>query len=186
MGINSTKADFINYAKNCVQSGVKHVSVYNYRSSDYDAATVAFEARGFDFLKLVKRNESDWPKVGALFFDIMKQNKIPCSSPDFVNFGFSSDCVSCCGLDNKFGLKYKLNWMYALRLIKDNGSVRFQELADLKFKNPKSFELMKKSWNGSKSIWTLADSPDIEVIGEEKGFFIYGRKQGAIKAGSFF
>jgi DNA repair photolyase len=178
IGINSTDNDFENFAKWCARSHAKHASVYNYRSSDTKAALMEFETRGFDYIKLLQRNETEWPERGKKLVQYLKQYKVPVSSPDFVNLGFENDCVSCCGLDQKFGLKYKLSWMYAVKLIKQNGSVHFSELADLTFKHPEHFEVMRESWNGSNKIWTLKDSPEIEVQGYDKaGFAIYGRRE---------
>jgi len=119
----------------------------------------------------------------------MKKNGIKVSSPDFVNFPFDSDCESCCGTDGLF-VSYEFTFQHACKLIMEKGSVCWNDMDNIDFKEPEAYKKMKSGWNGGGQYYTLADSPEIIILDTDKnGFNVYGQKGGSIspkKRGFFF
>lgn len=176
--INATDDILKSYAKTAAKHGARHVSIYHYRSSDYSAAAKEFKKHGFNFVKLLENSTDDkWYPIGKKLFAYLKAENVPCSTPDFVNFPFESDRISCCGTDELFA-PYLFNYQYALYLIKKNGKVSWDDMENIDFKEPKSYERMKKTWNGGGGYYSLVDAKKVIIIGKEKGFNIYGRKDG--------
>lgn len=182
-GINSKDAYLKKYAEDAKRFGAKHVSIYNYRSSDYDAAKVAFESRGYNYLKMLQGNLDDnWRPVGEKLIEYLRDARVPVSTPDFVNFPFHSDCISCCGTDKLFP-PYQFTFQYACHLIKTRGRVSWDDMEAVDFRHPEAYELMRNNWNGKDlsptgegrgGIWTLRDSPWIRVEDtDSRGFNVY-------------
>ena len=160
-GINGSKDDFEGYAKNAKRYGAKHVSLYHYRSSNYYQADAEFEKRGFNYTRMLEKSlDENWKPLGDSLFDFLKAAGVPASSPDFVNFPFQSDKLSCCGTDDLFK-PYLFNFQYALSLIKKKGFVEWADMEAVEFREPKSYERMKAAWNGGGGIYTLIDCQDV-------------------------
>lgn len=178
-GINDRREIFEGYAQNAKKYGAKHVSFYNYRSSNYRMAKVEFEKRGYNFIRMLENNlDEKWRPKGKLFSKIMKEAGVPASSPDFVNFPFDNSCESCCGVDGLF-TPYHFTFQHACTLIKENGQVSWDDMEEIDFREPKSYERMKACWNGKGHYFNLNDSPDIIVLDKDKkGRNIYGSKTG--------
>jgi hypothetical protein len=178
VGINSSDEIFESYLKDAVKSKAKHVSIFNYRTSNYKLAQVEFEKRGFNYGKLLTNNlDENWAPVGKRFFRMAKRLGVPCSSPDFVNFPFDSDRESCCGVDGV--LEYnKFTFMRACRIIKEKGVVRWSDMESVDFIEPEAYKRMKDIWNSKNTggYYSMLDSPEIALVGSENGMNIYGRK----------
>ena len=175
VGINSSKDDFENYAKQAQKSNCKHVSFFNYRTSNYKRAQIEFESRGYDYIKLLERNLAEnWEPVGRRFIKTMKEYDIPVSSPDIINFPFDSDRISCCGTDELF-VPYQFNFQYALSIIKSKGYVCWSDMEEIGFREDKSYERMKMLWNGSKKgYYSIAECRGIKILDvDSNGFNIY-------------
>ena len=180
-GINS-KDDYLEgYAKDAAKNGAKHVSLYNYRTSNVHRAKIEFEKRGWNYIKMLEANQDEnWRPIGRKFFDYLNKYGVPASSPDFVNFPFDNACESCCGVDGLF-VPYEFTFQHACRLIKENGSVTWGEMDAIEFKEPESATRMKENWNGGQ-YYSLNDSPDIISLGQDShGMNVYGRKGGSVK-----
>jgi hypothetical protein len=189
-GINSKDEYLKQYAKDAKKHGAQHVSLYNYRSSNFKMAKQEFESRGFDYIKMLEGNlDEKWKPLGKKFFQFLHQEGVKASSPDFVNFPFDSDKISCCGVDGLFK-PYQFTFQYACHLIKTKGSVCWDDMEAVEFKNPESYEKMKKYWNGregKEGIFTLKDcvgnegeeGKEIIVVDRKNGKNVYARAGGA-------
>lgn len=175
--INGKDDQLKDYAANAKSSGARHVSLYGYRSSNFKAAARAFEEHGFNYVKMLESStDENWRPLGKRFFGYLREAGVPASSPDFVNFPFDSDCISCCGTDSLFK-PYLFNYQYALHLIKKQGSVSWEDMEAIDFREPKSYERMKEGWNGGGQYFSLADSPEVGVVDVRHGFNVYARKE---------
>lgn len=177
-GINSS-GTFKGYAQNARDSKVRHVSFYNYRTSNYKIAQLEFENRGYDYPKMLKRNlDENWRPVGERFFEIMRKYGIPASTPDFINFPLDSVFESCCGVDGLFR-PYHFTFQRACSIIKERGSVCWTDMEEIVFREPQAYERMKKIWNGGGRYYSLADSPKLEILDKDsEGFNVYGAASG--------
>ena len=191
IGINDKQEFFEKYAEQAIKSKARHVSIFGYRTSNTTIAKREFEKRGYDYEKFKNKNllegeikaygisfNNSWTKAGKQLFKALKKRGIKVSSPDFVNFPFDSDCESCCGIDNipEF-TPYKFTFQHACRLIKENGSVCWEDMERITFRESKSYKRMKEIWNGGGNYYSLASSPDIVRLGRDgKGMAIYGKK----------
>lgn len=188
-GINSKDEYLQAYAEKARDTGTKHVSLFNYRTSNWKLAKEEFERRGFNYVKMLEGNlDENWRPIGARFFGYLRECGVAASSPDFVNFPFDSDCESCCGTDKLF-TPYRFTFQHACRLIMNNGSVSWDDMEEIDFREPESYERMKSGWNGGGQYYSLSDSPQIIVLDKDKaGRNIYGRKdvEAPVKKGLFF
>ena len=180
--INASDDDLEGYAKNAAKYGAKHVSLYHYRSSNFYRAKEEFEARGFNFIRMLEHSTDEhWGPIGTKFFKILQELKVPASSPDFVNFPFENSCISCCGTDSIFK-PYMFNFQYALHLIKTKGHVCWDDMEAVDFKEPESYKRMKECWNGGGQIYILKDCVGVKVMDiDGHGKYIYGRPEGPIE-----
>jgi hypothetical protein len=175
-GINSKDEFLEGYAKNAKQYGAKHVSLYNYRTSNYKIAQKEFEDRGYNYVKMLEGNlDENWTPIGKKIFQFMNQYGVKASSPDFVNFPFDSACESCCGIDGLF-IPYEFTFQHACQLILKKGSVCWDDMENISFKNPDAYTRMKMGWNGGGQYYNLKDSTQIQVLDKDvHGFNIYGQ-----------
>jgi DNA repair photolyase len=176
--INSTDDIFKSFAKNAKKYGAKHVSIFGYRSSDFYNAKDEFEKRGFNYIKMLEGSlDENLRPTTMKLFNYLKELNVPVSNPDFVNHPFDSDRISCCGTDDLFK-PYKLNFQYCLHLIKTKGSVCWDDIEKIEFKEPKSFQRMKNSWNGGGQVFNLKDCVGIKILDKDKkGLNIYGSEK---------
>ena len=175
-GINS-KAEYLEkYAQQAKDSGARHVSLYNYRTSNPKIAYQQFTEHGFDYAKMLEGNQDiHWRPIGKQFFQYLNQQGVPASSPDFVNFPFDNACESCCGVDELF-TPYEFTFQHACKLILTKGSVCWDDMEAVTFREPESYERMKQGWNGKGQYFSLNDSPEVTVLGQDgAGYNIYGR-----------
>lgn len=177
IGINSKDEYLEDYAKNALQSGAFHVSFYNYRSSNPKKAQEEFEKRGYDYIRLLERNlDEGWRVVGEKFKGYLTKYGVPNSTPDFVNFPFSNSCESCCGVDRWF-TPYQFTFQHACKIIQEKGSVSWEDMENISFREPEAYWRLKKIWNGGHGYFTLKDSPEIEILSKDKNRMnIYGRR----------
>lgn len=181
-GINSNTDALEGYVKQAAKAGAKHISFYNYRTSNARRAQEEFEKRGYNYTKMLRGNlDEAWKPVGEQFMELCRAAGVAASSPDFVNLPFSNDKESCCGTDGLFPAEYQFTFQHACRLIKENGSVSWDDMDAIDFKEPEAYARLKKHWNGGGGYFTLADSPDIvELDRDSAGRIIYGRRGGHI------
>jgi len=185
-GINSKPEMFEDYAKLAKKHGAKHVSFFNYRTSNYKIAMREFEARGYNYPKMLEGNlDENWRPTGRIFKEAMDRHGVLSSSPDVINFPFDSDRISCCGVDSLFK-SYKFTLQYACHLIKERGHVKWDDMEEVAFKEPGAYERLKKWWNGGGQYYMLSDSPEIVVLDREKGKNVYGRRDPTKKKGLFW
>ena len=205
-GINSSDEVFESYIKQAVKSGAKHISFYNYRTSNSNIALREFLAHGYSkkeygkllmanldkdyyrkgYIGKVEKVKETWPSVGRRFLNIAHRYPIKVSTPDFVNFPFDSDCESCCGVDSKFK-SYQFTFQHACQLIKQKGQVSWQDMEEVEFRELEAYERAKQGWNGKGQYYTLRDSSHIVVMGKDKdGMNIYGGGGGRGKEGFGF
>lgn len=187
LGINSKTEMFEDYAEAAIRSKAKHVSFFNYRTSNARIAQVEFENRGYNYIKLLENNtDENWKPVGKTFFNILKSKQVLVSTPDFVNFPFDSDCESCCGVDGLFK-PYEFTFQHACKLIAKNGSVSWEDMEAIEFREPEAYQRMKSIWNGEKTqgYYSLKDSPEISVADKKDGMNIYARRDPLKKKGLF-
>jgi hypothetical protein len=172
--INASDEDLEGFAKNAKKYKARHVSLYHYRSSDYYGAAERFKAAGFDYVKMLEASlDEKWKPVGQKLFDYLRQEDIPASSPDFVNFPFRSDCLSCCGTDELFK-PYLFNFQYALSLIRKKGFVEWEDMENVGFIEMEAYRRMKDCWNGGGGIYNLTDVTGIHPVDkDEHGMNIY-------------
>lgn len=187
VGINSTDDIFDKYGKMAKKTGAKHVSFFNYRTSNRKMAEKEFEAHGYNYLKLLERNlDENWRPVGVRFVEAMHRHGVKCSSPDFVNFPFGNSCESCCGVDGKFK-PYQFTFQHACKVIERKGSVSWEDMEEVSFREPEAYERLKENWNGKAPFFTLADSPDIKILDweefEGKRMAVYGKDETVQKRG---
>ena len=180
MSINSSVDVLEDFAKKAKKFRARHVSFFNYRTSDAKQALDNFEANGFDLGKVVEANDGPkWIETGRLFFKMLRDLGVPTSSPDFVNFPFDSSCESCCGVDDLFpGHIYQLTFQHACRLIKERGRVSWGDMEAVPLKHPESYARMKRIWNGERNegYYTMRDARGVVVLGKDgDGQNIYGR-----------
>jgi len=173
-GINSTQEIFDDFADKAKKYGAKHVSIYGYRTSLATRAQVEFESRGYDYIKLLERSlDKNWRPVGKQLIQTLKSRGVPVSSPDFVNFPFDNDRESCCGIDGLFPM-YHFTFQYACKQMKKVGTVCWMDMEAVEFKHPEVHAKLRQCWNGGGGIFTLADSPEIQVVGKDpRGLNIY-------------
>ena len=178
VGINSKEDMLEGYAEMASRTGAKHVSFFNYRTSNYKIAQKEFESRGFNYVKLLEKNlDENWTPVGKQFRDILRSKNVPASSPDFVNFPFSNSCESCCGVDGLF-VPYEFTFQHACKIIMEKGSVCWDDMEEITFRQPEAYDRMKEIWNGKGQYFSLKDSPEIIILDKDKnGMNIYGRKE---------
>ena len=181
IGINSKEEMLEDYADMMIRSGAKHLSFYNYRTSNVRIAQKEFESRGYNYIKLLENNlDENWKPVGKKFFDILKDKGIKASSPDFVNFPFDSYYESCCGVDELFK-PYEFTFQHACTLIESKGSVSWDDMEAIEFREDKAYERMKSVWNGGGQYYSLRDSSEIVVLDRDNNSRnIYGRNQKSI------
>jgi len=176
-GINSNLKMLVDYAKKAKKHGAKHISLYNYRSSNYKMAQKEFEKRGYNYIKMLEGNlDEKWVPVGKSFFDILRELGVPASSPDFVNFPFDNSCESCCGVDGLF-TPYQFTFQHACSIIMNKGSVCWDDMEAVDFRQPEAYDRMKLVWNGGGRYFNLSDSPEIVVLDKDsRGYNIYGKE----------
>jgi hypothetical protein len=134
-----------------------------------------FESRGFNYVRMLEMNQDEnWQPLGRSFLDSIRSRGLKASSPDFVNFPLDNDCVSCCGVDGLFP-SYDFTFQYACRLIKEKGSVSWEDMEAVDFKEPKAYERMRQIWNGGR-YYSLADSPRLVVVDKVKNMNVYAAK----------
>lgn len=170
MGINSSKDALVDFAEKAQRYGAQHVCWYNYRTSDPTAAFTAFESRGFDYAGMVEKNEGPaWIAVGETFVGELRSRGVPQSSPDFVNFPLSSDRESCCGVDGLFSSSYQFTLQHACAVIRQKGSVSWEDMEAVTFRHSESYNRLKRIWNGkhSEGYYTLADARGIVVLDKD-------------------
>lgn len=175
--INSATDILKDFADKAHSHNAKHVSLYNYRSSNYYAAAEAFTQRGYNYVKMLEGNlDENWRPIGKQLFGFLREARVPASSPDFVNFPFDNSCISCCGTDKLF-VPYHFTFQYACHLIKTKGQVSWGDMEAISFREPKSYDRMKGCWNGKGQVYSLRDSPEIRVVEvDENGMNVYGRR----------
>lgn len=180
-GINSKPEWLEDYARKARSAGARHVSLFNYRTSNYKVAMEEFKKRGFDYVKMLEGNlDENWRPIGKTFFQYLQEQGVPASSPDFVNFPFENSCESCCGVDGLF-TPYEFTFQHACKLILKNGKVSWEDMDAIEFKEPDAYERMKKGWNGGGNYYSLNDSPEIIVVDQDKdGRNVYARKDSGI------
>ena len=178
-GINSRDSILEDFAKKAKENKAKHVSLYNYRTSNWKIAKQNFEKRGWNYVKMLEGNlDENWRPIGKKFFKYLQEEGVRASSPDFVNFPFDNSCESCCGVDGLFE-PYEFTFQHACRLIKENGFVSWDDMESITFREQEAYERMKKVWNGGGQYYSLADSPEIVVLDvDSSGRNIYGKKSG--------
>lgn len=183
-GINSDDDALEGYAENARRYRAKHVSLYNYRTSGVKIALQQFIDHGYDhkkFAKMLEGNLDDkWQPIGKKFFEMLRQRGVRASSPDFVNFPFDNDCESCCGVDDLFPL-YEFTFQHACKLIMKQGSVSWDDMEAIEFREPESYERMKKAWNGGSQYYSLAQSPEIMTSGTIRGMNVYTRRDNPVE-----
>jgi hypothetical protein len=188
-GINDQEDVLEKYAEMVVRTGAKHVSLFNYRTSDKSIAMREFSQRGYNYKKMLEGNfDHNWKPKGKKFFEILHKRGIKASSPDFVNFPFDSDCESCCGVDGLF-VPYEFTFQHACRLIKEKGSVCWDDMEAVWFFEPESYQRMKDVWNEGvkKGYYSLVDCQEIKELGiDSHGMKIYGRRGEEDKKGLFW
>lgn len=149
--INDDEKTLNNYGRRAKNNLAKHISFYNYRTSRRPMAKKLMEAAGFNYEKMWKFNDDVyWKEKGKKAFEIFKSYGVPCSTPDWLNFPFENDCISCCGIDKLFPKGYnKFTFQYACARIRDYGQVTWQDMldADPILFDKKEFELVKHLWN---------------------------------------
>jgi hypothetical protein len=176
VGINSKEDMLEDYAEMAVRSRAKHVSFYNYRTSNANIAQKEFESRGYNYIKLLKNNLDEvWKPVGKTFFQILRNKSVSASTPDFVNFPFDSICESCCGVDGLF-TPYEFTFQHACKIILEKGQVTWDDMEAITFRNPQAYERMKEVWNGKGQYFSLNDSPEIEIIDRINDMNVYAAK----------
>jgi DNA repair photolyase len=178
-GINSSDEVLEDYVNRCLINKAKHISMFNYRTSNARIAKEQFESRGFNYIKMLKGNlDENWRPIGQKFFNCAKAKGVPISTPDVVNFPFDSDCISCCGVDGLFK-PYLLNLQYLLHLIKTKGFVSWDDVEEIEFKEPKAFERLKGMWNKKGGMYySIGDCRGVKVLDvDHNGFNIYGRSE---------
>lgn len=178
-GINSRDSILSDFATKAKENKAKHVSLYNYRTSNWKIAKKQFEKRGWNYVKMLEGNlDENWRPIGKKFFEYLQNEGVRASSPDFVNFPFDNSCESCCGVDELFK-PYEFTFQHACRLIKEKGFVCWDDMENVTFREPEAYERMKKVWNGGGQYYSLADSPEIVVLDvDSSGRNIYGKKSG--------
>ena len=61
----------------------------------------------------------------------------------------------------------------------EKGSVCWDDMEEITFREPDAYERMKEVWNGKGQYFSLNDSPEIVVLDKDKnGMNIYGRATG--------
>jgi hypothetical protein len=177
--INANDSIFEKYAFMAQKSKAKHVSFFNYRTSNVKIAQANFEKVGINYVKLLENNLDEvWVPYGKRLIKALHMVGIKCSSPDFVNFPFDSDKESCCGTDDLFK-PYQFTFQHACRIILEKGSVSWDDMESIEFKEPNAYERMKKIWNGDKrkQYFSLIDSPEIIILNKINGMNVYGRSE---------
>ena len=173
-GINSSDSDFEGYAEMAYRCHAKHVSFYNYRTSNAKIAQKEFESRGYNYIKILENNlDEKWRPTGMRLLEKLRAKGVPASSPDFINFPFSNSCESCCGVDGLF-TPYEFTFQHACKIIEKKGFVCWDDMEAITFREPEAYERMKKVWNGGGQYFSLADSPYIWAPEKDKrGMNIY-------------
>jgi len=175
-GINSQPEVLESYVDQAQKAGARHISFFNYRTSLATRAQHEFESRGYNYLKMLEGNlEENWRPIGQRMFELCRERGVKCSTPDFVNFPFDSDCESCCGVDGKFP-PYQFTFMHACRVILQKGSVCWDDMEEIEFREPEAYTRMRDGWNGRGQYYSLADCVGVRVLGRDAaGMNIYGR-----------
>jgi len=153
-GITDKEELVRDFARRCVEAGVENVNFGDLRISFPIVADRRFREVGLDLLEIV-RAKKNWRETGLRIYEILKEEGIKrVYSPDWINFGFLNDCVSCCGFDGRFGY-HKFNFQYAVKLLKEKKKVC---LMDLLQENPGFPEdKFLEVWNNSKKYYNLSD-----------------------------
>jgi len=155
-GIADKPEHIAEYVSSALEVGVEHINFGDFRIHNVKSAYFAMKEAGISLLDIFKAKRG-WPEDSKRIFFALKDSGLLVSSVDWVNLGLLSDCVSCCGLD---WLGYhKLNFQYALRVLREKGEVR---LSDLGPKPPyigqKAYEKFVSIWNGENTnYFTLSD-----------------------------
>jgi len=156
--INDKQAMFEQYAEMCVRTGAKHASIFNYRTSLPRRGQEEFEKRGINYIRMLEGNlDEKWRPKGQALIQALKDRGVKVSSPDFVNFPFGNACESCCGVDGLFK-PYQFTFQHACKRIEEEGSVCWDDMEEITFREPKAYERMKEHWNGGGQYyyWTTA------------------------------
>ena len=192
-GINDKEEVFDDFLHMAQRTGCRHVSFYNYRTSNAWIGKEEFEKRGYNYVKMLEGNlDENWRPKGKTFVEIAKKYGVKVSSPDFVNFPFDNACESCCGTDGLF-VPYEFTFQHACKIILQKGSVCWDDMEEIDFRNPEAYERMKECWNGGKvrvettghtslegerRLYSLKDSSEIILTGKDKrGYYIYKRRE---------
>jgi hypothetical protein len=73
---------------------------------------------------------------------------------------------------------YEFTFQYACKVIMEKGSVCWDDMEEITFREPDAYDRMKEVWNGKGQYFSLKDSPEIIVLDKDKnGMNIYGRRE---------
>lgn len=164
------------YAQKVAEVKADHVNFGEYRTNNPKLAYQRFKEAGVDLKPLVTNIKTNWHQMATSFVDSIRSAGTKCSSPDWVNFGLTNDCLGCCGLDS-FG-NHKFNFQYALRAIKEKGKVTFKDISQHNIFGEEYEKRFKEIWNTPKEYYGLQDVKGIGIIGiDSDGNKIYGLKK---------
>jgi len=166
-----------NYAEKVKETKADHVNFGEYRTGNPRLSQTNLAQVGIDFRAIMKTLQTNWLNLGREFMTEIKKQGIKCSTPDWVNFGLESDCEGCCGLDS-FNLHH-FTFQKALRILKENGKVRFSDLIEYNIFGDSYLEEFRKKWNDPKRYFGLTDVKNVSKIGfDGNGDVIYGKNKG--------
>lgn len=144
--INDTKENFVELCQ--YKDVVDSVSFYNYRTSNYHRAREVFAKNEYNWDVMAEKNwnEDYLFRMGTEAFSVLRESFKLVTTADFVNFGLQNSIPVCCGFMPKN--YYKFTWVKACNMIKEKGSLSFEEFqqsADLIFSD--DLETAKSLWN---------------------------------------
>lgn len=176
--VNDSDEYFKDYARRAKEAGVKHVNFGGYRFHNVKIAYRRMMEAGVDLLRVAEAAKG-WRERGLSFMRFMREEGLPVSSPEWDSFYAYNSCFSCCGLDH---LGYhKLNFQYALKLLREKGIVRFRDVIQHNIFGKQFEERFREIWNGKPGYFSLSDARGVVKVGlDEEGNAVFQLKGGMV------
>lgn len=163
------------YAQHVKECGADHVNFGEFRTNNPTIPYQRMKQQGYNLKDFISYTKKHWIEMATSFVDAIRKVGVKVSTPDWVNFGQTNDCLGCCGLSDKFNY-HKFNFQYATMLLKEKNKITLFDISKYNIFGEKYSQQFKYIWNNPKKYFSLADVKGITSLGlDHEGNQIYGK-----------
>jgi len=145
VGINSeplikpTKEEIDDFVEKCVEVGAYSVNFYTFNFTRWGVMNI-----DDDMVDLFDYNEVGYKNDGYYLIHKLRENGIKVGVPDWINFPFENDCLTCCGFD--FEYRNKLTVFEMLKVLKEKGTLNKEDVLKLRNNQNVKVEFVWNLW----------------------------------------